>query len=316
MVSTIEKAFRFLRAFKQRRGGCKRLSFEQNPPWSMLLELPVDILVLIISHLLLAYLYRLLSLALDDDRLAWPKLLAHTFPRIEPIGSLRSELLLKLENARWFYCEDCLKLYPHDRFGFYVLGKPSSQSFNSPVGVLDLCACLALTYADGVRLAAWIQTGVPSHTLPRNIRQEFQLQLLDNKRVLIHTCSVKSQPDNFVALATRLSLDANDDSLIATTSYRVYWSTPHTIFPTLNASSEVYRPPHDTNPYSFACGTLFRLLSDTDNGLHAVIQAERNLGVMQNNTHMQRLAMKFYNPWREKSRQPWNATQGMWYSRH
>ncbi|KAL3451195.1 hypothetical protein BJX65DRAFT_304599 [Aspergillus insuetus] len=205
-------------------------------------ELPLDIFVLIIPDLpvlskaCLALsckaFYGLLRSALNDKSLAWPRYLASPSPRREAFfGSAlslpRNELLLKLEDDRWLYCSSCLKLHPHSHFPRGAYRMPASQRpcIKPPYGgIVDLCACLALTHSNGVRLAEWIETGRPGEDLNQNIRREFRLGLLrDNRRVLFHECSLTSRSDAFVALITMVTLNT-DSHLVVKTQYSVSWS--------------------------------------------------------------------------------------------
>ncbi|KAL2865210.1 uncharacterized protein BJX67DRAFT_382953 [Aspergillus lucknowensis] len=357
MPHFINKLLGFVRLSK-RRANYELLSSHGEPPRSPLLELPLDILLLIVPHLPLVSqvclaltckpLYQLLHSALDDERLAWPRYL--TSP-ITPFGDSpyelfgsnpeipRNNLLLKLEDSRWLYCCDCLKLHRSYQFDRWAVDRvpPSSRYCGNNVGVVDLCACLALTYSNGVQLASWIQRGVPSRYLHRNIRQEFQFRVIKNKRCLLHNCSVTSQPDAFVALTTMVTLDA-DSCLIVTTRYNVYWSLPHKALGEAVESLNAYRPPHNTEgiflcPHMHAlawiygryarctgyqyecrcCDTKSRMLLYNYDGFHSVIQGERNLGIIRYDTY--RLWEHSEHPWRwqRASRRPGNRMEKLWY---
>ncbi|BCS28279.1 uncharacterized protein APUU_61327A [Aspergillus puulaauensis] len=345
-----------------RRGKYKRLlPHEETPrplppdekrPWSLLLELPLDILVDIVPYLPLVSqvclalickpLYRLLRPVLDDEQLAWPRYLASPLTLSNEFGSElhlpRIDLLLKLEDARWLYCRTCLKLHPYNYFPpDFARIPPSRRDCRLYCGIVDLCSCLALTYTNGQRLSEWIQTGVPSQDLHRNIRQQSQCQTLNNRRLLIHSCSVTSQPDVFLALTIMLTLDAGK-CLVVTTRYNVYWSTPHKRLGDLVNDREAYRPPFNTESIflcsdvhalaglygSYAptltrkdacgsCDTTFHLLLCTDDGLHSVIRSERNLGIVEHDPNMPRRLVRGSQKWWLTSRDPGNAMEGMWY---
>ncbi|KAL5342154.1 hypothetical protein BJX70DRAFT_357082 [Aspergillus crustosus] len=349
MTHWIRKVLSVARHWKQRRR-YERLSSsddlsEEVLSWSLLLKLPLDILLLIIPRLPLVSqvclaltckpLYKLLHSALDDKQLAWPKYLASPPSKAYNQPPLpRNELLLKLEDTRWLYCRDCLKLHPHSHFCLVQASVPSSTRYCIlGVGVADLCACVALTYTNGVQLASWIQTGVPSQMLPRNICQQFRLQDLDTTRILIHKCSVTSQPDAFLTFTAKVSLTA-DRRLIITTRYTVYWSEPHKN-PGTFYFHERYRPPNDTEaPFlcphihglawlyginaqsqEYKCGlcdTNYRVLDYTNDGLRAVIQAERNLGIMHNDPYQSQPTLQSPSWW-HGSRQPGNPMEKFWY---
>ncbi|KAL4910620.1 hypothetical protein BDW74DRAFT_887 [Aspergillus multicolor] len=127
----IKKGLAFFGILTRRRG-YERLTFQEELNSSLLLELPLEILLLIIPHLPLVSqaclaltckpLYRLLRSAHGNEQLAWPRYLAYPLPSCKQfgMGSLRNELLLKLEDARWLYCRGRLKLHPKECFKFAV----------------------------------------------------------------------------------------------------------------------------------------------------------------------------------------------------
>ncbi|KAL3468721.1 hypothetical protein BJX99DRAFT_265885 [Aspergillus californicus] len=363
MTPWIKKLFRLVKRSKlKQRNDSDLPSSHEEPPWSLLLELPLDILVIIVPLLPLVSqaclaltckpLYRLFCSAHDDEQLAWPRFLATPFPHKYLSGSQvhlpRIDLLLKLEDARWLYCSGCLKLHPINHFNVFEINHlPIDRYCENRVGVVDLCACVALTYTNGVLLADWIQTGVPSSRLHKRIRQEFQFRVIKDRPVLIHNCSVTSQPDAFVTLKMMVALDS-DNCLIVTTRYNVYWSTPHNYF-AKTAGREPYRTPNDTEavflcphihalawlygPYApyrqhknkcaNPCDTKFRLLGRTVDGFHAIIWCERNLGIIQNDP-FKILEFDLYpfggnvvksnlRRWYYTSRSPGNPTEKHWY---
>ncbi|EIT73656.1 hypothetical protein AO1008_04816 [Aspergillus oryzae 100-8] len=99
-----------------------------------LLNLPLDILFEIFpllplpSQVCLALsckpLYRLFSSTLQDEQLAWPRLLACKTFRISdtlssneaPLISPRTQVLLQLQDDWWLYCAACLKIQPRALF--------------------------------------------------------------------------------------------------------------------------------------------------------------------------------------------------------
>lgn len=367
MVTCIKKFFHFVGLHRRREKYGKPLLCHEKPsyprscpkelPWSLLLELPLDILVCIVPYLPLVSrvclaltckpLYRLLRPALDDEQLSWPRYLASPLTFCKEFGSQlylpRVELLLKLEDARWLYCCGCLKLHPYSYFSQEYTDTPAScvpsldRNCNATRGIVDLCSCLALTYTNGERLSEWIQTGVPSPGIDRNIEQQFRYQVLNNKNCLIHKCSVTTQPDVFLNLAIILTLDAGK-YLVVTTRYNVYWSAPHKHLGDMVNKDEAYRPPLNTEPvflcpevhvlawlygitaltqgYKNACrlcDTTFHLLLCTDDGLHSVIQSERNLGLVQNDPNRPGRLMLGSWSWWHSSRRPGNCIERLWY---
>ena len=350
MARRIREILRFLKRFLRRKG-YKRLSPCEEPPWSLLLELPLDILLLIIPYLQLVDqaclaltckpLYRLLRSVHDDEQLAWPRYLANPLPACESDSQLRvprNDLLLKLQDTHWIYCCGCLKLHPKNHFRYPHQWRPSSCAYCiNVVNVVDLCACLALTYANAIKLVDWIQTGVASHYLHQNIYREFQLRKLRNTRFLIHRCSVTSQPDAFVALTVTVGLDS-DNRLLVTTRYNVYWSTPHPCVRDHPLDCDIYQAPRNivsifVCPHMHAlawfygqhshfpvpemrcgsCNTTINLIHSTDDGLHSVIQAERNLGFMYDHPSKLWVQSDCLIKWWRGSRRPGNLMERFWY---
>ncbi|KAL2833041.1 hypothetical protein BDW59DRAFT_157180 [Aspergillus cavernicola] len=318
MTSCIKRALGIVRLLR-RRGGYERLSPDQEPPWSLLLEFPVDILLLILPHLPLVSqaclaltckpLYRLFCSVLDDEQLAWPRLLAsrsHDKFFGSQLALPRNELLLRLEDdGRWLYCGGCLKLHPKNHYTWVSeLMSPETRSCIYDAGVVDVCACLALIFADGIKLAEWLKTGAPSRNLRRSIREAFQSQMVNNRQVLFHHCSITSHADVFIRLVMRVTLDA-DDCLIVATTYHVYWTKPHTILgDSVDRTYGYYRL---SRGKCTICDTRYHLLGCTDDGLYCVMQGVRNLG--------SRVA-PFNRYWWHGSRDPWNAMWKLWYSRY
>lgn len=61
----------------------------------------------------------------------------------------RNELLLRLENRRWAYCANCLKLHPRKEFARHLLRKSAlERSCTYYAGIVDLCPCISLTIRD------------------------------------------------------------------------------------------------------------------------------------------------------------------------
>jgi hypothetical protein len=325
----------------------------RSHPYSRLEELPLDIFVLITPHLPVVTkaclalsckaFYGLLRSALDDKSLSWPRFLASPSPcREASFGSApylpRNQLLLKLEDDRWLYCFSCLKLHPHGHFprGASRIPPAERSCIKLPFGgIVDVCACLALTHSHGARLAEWVETGRPGDGLHQKVQREFELKVLkDNRRVLVHECSVTCQPDVVVALTATVTLNANSH-LVVKTRYGVSWSKPckdlehDRVF-----YFRPYQAPRNTAPIALCphtkaffwsygryypyqpslpcrdtcgvCDTKIRLLGITDDGLYSVIQSERDLGLVQNDRSEDFWEWDNYERWHRASRFPGN----------
>ncbi|KAE8141265.1 hypothetical protein BDV38DRAFT_296794 [Aspergillus pseudotamarii] len=213
----------------------KELQNVITPP---LLGLPVDILFEIFpllplpSQVCLALscksLFRLFSSTLQDERLAWPGLLAcKTFTlskcgssdEISPVA-LRTQLLLQLQDDYWVYCAACLKLQPRALFWPGIESfPPLSLECIYTARVIDLCPCLSLTFFDRIRLERWLHTGL-TDTLSKRIRESFQLLTTAGQASLVHKCSIPNIPGVLVDIMITVSFNESM-RLEAQTGYHV-----------------------------------------------------------------------------------------------
>lgn len=89
-------------------------------------------------------LFQLFGAVSKDSQFAFPRLLYIRVPIlcINSKDVSRNQLLVQLENRRWAYCGDCLKLHPREVFTTSALRGPSMQRQCSRfAGTVDLCAC-------------------------------------------------------------------------------------------------------------------------------------------------------------------------------
>ncbi|RLL95226.1 hypothetical protein CFD26_102760 [Aspergillus turcosus] len=80
--------------------------------------------------------------------LEFPRLLRIRNPilRVNSRDVPRNQLLLRLENRRWAYCPQCLKLHPRKEFSRHSLRQSAlERSCTSYAGIADLCPCISLT---------------------------------------------------------------------------------------------------------------------------------------------------------------------------
>lgn len=279
-----------------------------------LLLLPVDLLWMIfpllplVSQACLALtckpLYQILSSVLQHDELAWPRVLANTpyewFLHTSEPSVRRNALLLQLEDSRWMFCSECLKLHPRSHFKIWSAKvQPRLRRCVFAGGITDLCACLALTFRGRKRLVEWLKTGEPGENLPPALRNFFRLRVRWGRRILEHKCSNSAHQDLFVRLVVNLTLDPGD-TLIVTTRYHVQWSRERK-YHMYDVSPEAkWLPPINAEPVLFCphihaitwlkfgypwlrnecccCDTRLHLLHCTPDGLSLVLQAVRNLG--------------------------------------
>ncbi|GMF68032.1 hypothetical protein F9C07_2264573 [Aspergillus flavus] len=280
-----------------------------------LLNLPLDILFEIFpllplpSQVCLALsckpLYRLFSSTLQDEQLAWPRLLACKTFRISdtlssneaPLISPRTQVLLQLQDDWWLYCAACLKIQPRALFWPGIESLPlRSQKCIFGARVIDLCSCLSLTYFDRIRLERWLYTG-RTDTLSQRIREAFQPLIIDDRSSLLHQCSIPSIPEVSVDLEIVVALN-DRKRLEALTRYRVrmssYQPRPRGVIPWFSgphdATERIYLCPHiDLLPFvrdsyywpqieCWSCETSVCVDSSEDEGLHVVLLSVRNLG--------------------------------------
>ncbi|KAL4914995.1 hypothetical protein BDW62DRAFT_213052 [Aspergillus aurantiobrunneus] len=217
--------------------GLLRPQGEDDSPYSALLDLPLDILWLIFSLLPLESkaclaltckpLYSAFGFVLNDEHLAWPRprvLRSVRFRRQSWIWGPRTDFLRLLESDRWLYCSGCLKLHPPTRFPKDSGRIPHRWRLcKLKAHVVDLCPCLAVNFADRMRLIKSLQTGRCSPDLAPSVRQALQPQFTNGKRLFNHSCSVESDIDAVVTLEMTLTLDG-DKCLQASTRYHVQWT--------------------------------------------------------------------------------------------
>ncbi|KAE8313067.1 hypothetical protein BDV41DRAFT_564591 [Aspergillus transmontanensis] len=234
-----------------------------------LLNLPLDILFEIFpllplpSQVCLALsckpLYRLFSSTLQDEKLAWPSLLAcKTFNLSDTLASNeallispRTQVLLQLQDDWWLYCTACLKIQPRALFGSGIESMPlRSRTCIFETRVIDLCPCLSLTYFDRIRLERWLYTG-RTNTLSQRIREAFQLLIIDDRPSLLHQCSVSTIPEVSVDLIIVVAFN-DRKRLEALTRYCVrmssYQPRSRGVFPWFSgqhdATERMYLCPH------------------------------------------------------------------------
>ncbi|KAL3480185.1 hypothetical protein BJX99DRAFT_254778 [Aspergillus californicus] len=265
-----------------------------NDPRCTFLDLPVDILVLISPHLApqsqanLALtctpLYNIFCTVFDKE-LAWPRLLAHK--GLENFGRPLNDLLLSVANDKWIYCSTYIKLHPPDHFSPRERASPTAtrRCLNDLQGVVDICACVAITVPDGKKVTEWLKIGAGYEpAVSRRVRKAFTLQVLtkpsnqspdrpdadanadvegegkdETQHALIHSCSITSQPDTLVTVAMTLTLSPKA-TLQATTKYTIIWTTPR---PPKNLDTLTYEALHGTRlaavcPHMHMFGWLLR----------------------------------------------------------
>ncbi|KAJ0414893.1 hypothetical protein BJY00DRAFT_318391 [Aspergillus carlsbadensis] len=383
MAGCIRKAFRFVgnRLFNWRaeardepRAPAKKSKDSKANPdpnsrktqrarrYSRLERLPFDIKALIFPHLPLVsqaclaltckHFHKLLAPVYADPLLSWPRFLSVAPPcREAKFGCAptlpRNDLLLKLEDARWLYCSSCLKLHPHTHFpkGAAMLPHWDRPCTKLPFGgVVDLCACVTLTHSNGVRLARWLETGIPGKDLHANIRRKFRCIVRNGDdgggadgSALVHECVVKGHPGAFVAITTLVSINV-DGHLVVTTQFGASWKTPRNdagpggytypsshrgtgliaLCPHTKGVLLVRNPDDPYDPYDrcWPCAKSCYLRDMkigtqlvTDTGRHTIVETERDLGPMRNDLTEDTWEWDNYERWQRASRVPANDLQ-------
>lgn len=119
-----------------------------------IMHLPTELHLMIFELMLLPsqvsfalsckYFYQMFGSTLDYDQLILTRLYSGkrfemTFKQVD---SLRSRVLIQLEDSRWAYCSVCLKLHPHDEFSCWQIKQPpGDRRCIYYKGTFHLCPC-------------------------------------------------------------------------------------------------------------------------------------------------------------------------------
>lgn len=146
--------------------------FRRRGPRITILNLPPELLVEIASCLsppaqvCLALACKYMYWCIGNDvqnakELRFPRLIQNRKCECIPVTPrqrLRWELLGLLENKRWRYCADCLKLHPAGEFKLAQRRQPRSErlcvdSINSyRAYIVDICPCFRMTFRDKLHM--------------------------------------------------------------------------------------------------------------------------------------------------------------------
>ncbi|KAL5360537.1 hypothetical protein BJX96DRAFT_72321 [Aspergillus floccosus] len=247
--------------------------------------------------------YHLFGSILKDDRLVYPRMFSSTKFSI-PLGRPdipRNQVLLQLEDQRFAFCSSCLRLHPRDEFRRWELFVPPlKRECMVPVGTVNLCACLALTGRDRMKLKRWLEAGFLDVLKEDRLTRQFQMALHDDgQRHLVHHCVVTDNVDAFIRIKMIISRGdfADDDemSLSVRATFSVHLCSPS--------------PPPGTNPFlafpqpagdplwlcmgldimraiwfpearksCHSCGACVEKITRSDGGLLATVQCTHILG--------------------------------------
>ncbi|CAG7965150.1 unnamed protein product [Penicillium salamii] len=123
----------------------------------------------------------------------------------------RNQLLLRLENRRWLYCGQCLRLHPRkvfDRENKYWA--PSLiRSCSRYAGIVDICPCAAWTIRDRDRAVKLLKSTSPSGT-------QFGPFLFQSgsRPSLEHTCHLSSNEEYDADVAISIYIDPSNHLLV------------------------------------------------------------------------------------------------------
>lgn len=122
----------------------------------------------------------------------------------------RNQLLLRLENADWKYCSQCLKLHPRKEFrAASLITQPLERSCADNAGIVDICPCYSWTLREGEK----IFNGPPSPTISEMIRDCVETRLAGQELMATtrssgqdsrskHSCSFSINPGCEVKIST------------------------------------------------------------------------------------------------------------------
>lgn len=151
--------------------------------------------------------YSLFGNVSKEQAFEFPRLLKIKVPQlcVNKAEVVRNQLLIRLEDARWAFCGGCLKLHPRREFPQVSLAKPSIHrncGFNN--GIVDLCACISLTFRDRDRLIKALR----SPTGELGMQKPLTMRVTEHgKAFLEHSCSVDTYIDGRLAVKTSIEME-------------------------------------------------------------------------------------------------------------
>lgn len=132
----------------------------------------------------------------------------------------RNQLLLRLENRRWAYCADCLKLHPRKEFTRSSLGSPAPERRCSPfAGIVDICPCNSLTLRQRDHIIELLESPT---TQPGMEYRTFRFERNEQPK-MVHDCSFRFKFGCRVHCSIHLSVKPSD-GLAMSTRYTICFS--------------------------------------------------------------------------------------------
>ena len=193
----------------------------------------------------------------------------------------RNQLLLRLEDEKWAYCGDCLKLHPRQEFDQAALAGESSieRRCRSDAGIVDLCPCIALTTRDRDKVINLLKSGFPPHETKYGSFTPGPA----GQPSLFHKCSSCFGPHGEIKIVMWLYLQSSG-CLFAQSDYTISAPSGNSRHP---GAGPIFACPHKDllslalSNSSFAlcseCGTFILKVSESKNKNTFVIQVRRPL---------------------------------------
>ncbi|KAJ6036671.1 hypothetical protein N7540_000950 [Penicillium herquei] len=177
--------------------------------------------------------YGLFRTISKDPQLVFPRLLLIRTPIlcVNSKDLLRNQFLLRLENRKWTYCGDCLKLHPRKEFPKAALRGPRLEwRCQSEAGIVDLCPCIALTIRQRDKIIQMLESYKGScETQYGSLKYG-----ADGKPAIMHNCAFSLRDGYTISISMRLFFQTSKNQppaiglcakgLIAETSYTVSFS--------------------------------------------------------------------------------------------
>lgn len=143
-------------------------SERNGSPHCYLLDLPIELLLEIISHLTVLpeaclaltcrSLFVISGAILESESLRFGRDFAplfHHYRNGHNLSTPRWQLIRMLEDSKWHACSGCLKLHPGSAFSSRELKRKSDEracNLGDLAGIVDLCPCRKLTFHDKMHL--------------------------------------------------------------------------------------------------------------------------------------------------------------------
>lgn len=151
----------------------------------------------------------------------------------------RNQLLVRLEDQRWAYCGDCLKLHPRKEFTKNSLRSEALERRCSPfAGIVDLCPCNSLTLRQRNHIIDLLDSPA---TQPGMKYCTFDFERAEGPR-MVHSCSFKFRSGCILQFSTHLEFKPSEHpaNLVANSQFLIWFSAADSSLP----AKPIFACPH------------------------------------------------------------------------